>query len=281
MDFSRRNFLKTMTVFLAGAGLEFAAPSESSAFFLNKLISKNLIDKSKYFSKIKNFDNNFDDDFILPDADFETLKSINEKLSKLLKYVGFGNFNVINYATAEYTMKNTSGLEYFNSDELTLINDLFYMDAKVLGFMGDKIFNNLEEKINHKHILKVPYTGHFIYKGQSEKTYQHITSKMDTLILTSGVRSVVKQMYLFYNKAVITDGNLSRASRSIAPVGHSYHGIGDFDVGIKGWGKENFTDKFASTEEFKELIREGYMRLRYDSKNPFGVRFEPWHVKVV
>ncbi len=45
------------------------------------------------------------------------------------------------------------------------------------------------------------------------------------------------------------------ASRSIAPVGYSYHGIGDFDVGIKGWGFENFTDKFATTDEYSRLMK--------------------------
>jgi LAS superfamily LD-carboxypeptidase LdcB len=102
-----------------------------------------------------------------------------------------------------------------------------------------------------------------------------------SIVLTSGVRGVVKQMYLFLAKAVRSDGNLSMASRSLAPPGHSFHGNGDFDVGKVGYGYRNFTEDFAKTAEFKRLEELGYIRIRYHEKNPFGVRFEPWHIKVV
>jgi D-alanyl-D-alanine carboxypeptidase len=135
--------------------------------------------------------------------------------------------------------------------------------------------------VKEKHITKIPNTGHYLYKGKAVDVYNRITSEMDTLILTSGVRGVVKQASLFLNKIVETKGNISMASRSIAPIGYSFHGVGDFDVGIKGWGHNNFTDKFATTSEYSRLMEGGYMRIRYDRKNPYGVRFEPWHVKVV
>jgi LAS superfamily LD-carboxypeptidase LdcB len=91
---------------------------------------------------------------------------------------------------------------------------------------------------------------------------------------------VVKQMQLFVSKADRADGNLSLASRSLAPPGYSFHGVGDFDVGIKGWGARNFTDDFATTDEFKKLLDLGYIDIRYPADNRLGVRFEPWHIKV-
>ena len=54
----------------------------------------------------------------------------------------------------------------------------------------------------------------------------------------------------------------------------------DFDVGKYGLGEQNFTANFSSTEEFQRLIRLGYVDIRYTDDNRFGVRFEPWHIKL-
>ena len=48
-----------------------------------------------------------------------------------------------------------------------------------------------------------------------------------------------------------------------------------------GFGKRNFTADFSNTEEFKRLTDLGYVNIRYPENNPFGVRYEPWHIKVV
>jgi hypothetical protein len=198
-----------------------------------------------------------------------------------MRYVGFGNYNILNFDDALRIMRNASQIEVFTAAEINYIDMLFHRDASEYGFYGEKIFNSLTDWVNSKEMVKVPGTGHYIYKGDALNTYDKITGDMKSLTLTSGVRSVMKQLHLFLNKAVATDGNLSMASRSIAPVGYSYHGIGDFDVGIKGWGAANFTNKFATTSEYSRLMKNGYMRIRYDRTNPYGVRFEPWHVKVV
>jgi LAS superfamily LD-carboxypeptidase LdcB len=71
------------------------------------------------------------------------------------------------------------------------------------------------------------------------------------VILTSGIRSIIKQLTLFLNKAYKNNGNISLASRSLAPPGYSYHAIGDFDVGQVGFGVANFTEKFTTTKVFK------------------------------
>ena len=101
------------------------------------------------------------------------------------------------------------------------------------------------------------------------------------LILTSGVRGVVKQMLLFLGKALDNRGNLSLASRQLAPPGYSYHGIGDLDVGKAGFGAENFTERFMLTDVFRKLTERGYLSLRYPRDNMLGVRYEPWHIKIV
>ncbi len=55
----------------------------------------------------------------------------------------------------------------------------------------------------------------------------------ESLTLTSGVRSIVKQTKLFLDKIDSVDGNLSVASKSLAPPAYTYHSIADFDVGKK------------------------------------------------
>jgi len=234
-----------------------------------------------YFEKIRNFNHAFSDDLIADKREFALIKSCCKKTYALMRYIGFGNFNVLNFDEALSYMKNVDRLSAFTKEELSYIEMFFERDAAEYGFFGEKVFKNLTERVDKSRMVKIPGSGHYIYKSQSLSVYNNITREMSSLILTSGVRSIVKQLHLFLNKAVDTQGNLSMASRSVAPVGYSYHGIGDFDVGIKGWGAENFTDRFATTSEYSRLISQGYMRIRYDKKNPYGVRFEPWHVKVV
>jgi zinc D-Ala-D-Ala carboxypeptidase len=140
----------------------------------------------------------------------------------------------------------------------------------------------MTDAISTKDTSKIPYTGHYLFKGKPQEMYKEIHNIIgDSIILTSGARSIVKQMYLFVNKCVRTKENLSIASHSLAPPGYSYHGIGDFDVGKVGYGYRNFTADFAKTDEYKKLMDLGYIKIRYTQDNPCGVRYEPWHIKVV
>ncbi|MDH5660044.1 MAG: M15 family metallopeptidase, partial [Gammaproteobacteria bacterium] len=119
-------------------------------------------------------------------------------------------------------------------------------------------------------------------KGDALTTFDKLKNDVGPdLILTSGVRSVAKQLQLFLAKLNSSNNNLSLTSRSLAPPGHSYHGIGDFDVGKKGFGRLNFTSQFSNTDEYKKLIELKYVDIRYTKNNNIGVRYEPWHIKVV
>ncbi|RRJ85410.1 twin-arginine translocation pathway signal protein [Aestuariirhabdus litorea] len=170
----------------------------------------------------------------------------------------------------------------FPKEHLNLIEELFEFNAKDYGFYGEKIVTRLTSTVPERDIEKIPYTGHYLYKGDSKRLYNTLRRDVgETIVLTSGIRGMVKQTHLFMAKALQSEGNLSRASRSLAPPGHSYHAIGDFDVGKVGYGKRNFTRDFAQTDEYKRLQDLGYVDIRYTSDNRFGVRYEPWHVKVV
>ena len=123
--------------------------------------------------------------------------------------------------------------------------------------------------------------GNYIFAGEAQKTWNAIQAELGpSVVLTSGVRGVAKQFLLFLNKAMKFSGNLSLASRSLAPPGYSFHGVGDFDVGQKGFGLGNFSEEFIRTPVFRALSERGYLTLRYPEENLLGVRYEPWHVKV-
>jgi len=140
----------------------------------------------------------------------------------------------------------------------------------------------LTTNIDKKEVIKIPHTGHYLFKGHSSESYKRVVLDVgNSLILTSGVRGIPKQMNLYFNKIKSTKGDIALASRSLAPPAYSYHSIGDFDVGKKGWGYRNFTVSFVRTKEFWRLQKLPYISLRYTINNKDGVRFEPWHVKII
>jgi LAS superfamily LD-carboxypeptidase LdcB len=117
--------------------------------------------------------------------------------------------------------------------------------------------------------------------GESFKIYTKMTKDVNNIYLTSGIRNVIKQLKLFMGKIERSNLNITKASFSIAPPAYSYHSISDFDVGKIGWGWENFTANFAKTKEFYKIRHLNYVGIRYRQYNRYGVRFEPWHIKVI
>ncbi len=220
-------------------------------------------------------------DLILDDHRIKTLDSAVNRLSRLQNYVGYGNFNVIGWDQSLKQAKRAANVGAFEKEELGLIEEVFYSDADIMGFYGEKIVTKISSTISRKEIKKIAGTGHFLFKGNSIKTYENICRDVgEYVVLTSGIRSIVKQLYLFLKKTTEVGGNLSTASYSLAPPGYSFHAVGDFDVGKVNFGRRNFTAAFAKTDEFKKLSDLGYIDIRYPENNPYGVRYEPWHIKV-
>lgn len=219
---------------------------------------------------------------ILSAERIKIFESVLARLARLQAYVGYGNFNVIGWDDSLRLATAQSRIGSFSKAELDFIEELFFTDARSLGFYGDKVITRLSDTIAKNEIRKIPGSGHYLFRGESRAIYEKIRSDLgDSIVLTSGIRGVVKQIYLFLNKTARVGGNLSLASYSLAPPGHSYHAIGDFDVGKRHFGEKNFTEEFTTTDEFKRLTDLGYVAIRYPQSNPFGVRYEPWHIKVV
>ena len=221
-------------------------------------------------------------DIYLKGDDLKLFLSVKRKIRAIKMYVGYGNFNIISFDEALKYMRYSSKLEKFNKQELSFIEKIFYEDPKKYGFYGKRTCFSLSEKIDKKTVYKVPKTGHYLYKGKPLDDYYRLKKDIgDSLILTSGVRSILKQMDLYFTKIHKLNFNISKASKIIAPPGYSYHSISDFDVGKKGFGIDNFTIRFAMTKEFKKLKKLDYIAMRYTINNKDGVRYEPWHIQVL
>jgi zinc D-Ala-D-Ala carboxypeptidase len=221
-------------------------------------------------------------DIYLPLQDMQTLYKLNHRLKSLRRFVGYANFNIISFDEALYYGRNYPKVGTFSNQELALIEKLFHIDPSTLGFFGKKTVENITTVIKKSDLEKIPYSGHFIFKGKPLDDYNRIIQDVgDNVILTSGVRNVIKQLSLYIGKLKELNGNLTKASKIIAPPAYTYHAISDFDVGKKGWGEKNFTAEFARTKEFAKMQKLNYVSIRYTINNKDGVRFEPWHVKVI
>ncbi|MEA3497417.1 MAG: M15 family metallopeptidase [Campylobacterota bacterium] len=223
-----------------------------------------------------------DEDMYLNRSELVILNSLNNRLRRVKRFVGFGNFNYISFDRTLFYARNYSAIGKFTKDEIALVEKIFHTEPSKFGFYGDKTVSKISNKISKKDITKISYSGHYIYKGKPLDDYNRILTDVGSnLILTSGVRNVVKQLSLYVSKVKSTNGNLTKASSIIAPPAYTHHATSDFDIGKKGWGGKNFTSAFARTDEFRQIRKLDYIGIRYTVNNKDGVRFEPWHVKVI
>ena len=263
---NRRSFIKSVSSALILA-------DTSILYAKNKMYIKDSIDFTKNIHK---------DDVFVSKKDFVMLQSIASKLHIIQKNVGHGNLNIISFDEILLIGIITNGIKKFTKEEISLIEDIFYEKPTNHGFLGDRTCFKLTDKINKKKIKRVTNTGHYLYKGDSTKKYNKMCKDVgNNVCITSGVRSIVKQMSLYFDKIIKFNGNISKASNSIAPPAYSYHALGDFDIGKKGLGSDNFTTRFTKTKVFKKIKKLSYIDMRYTIDNKDGVRYEPWHVKIV
>lgn len=248
------------------------------------LVEPDLADEeqlARYYQKMQNFEHSHQEDVFIESSQKPLLVSSFQRMDRVQSLVGHGNFNVLGFDAMLNYARQHSAVGAFTKSELDFLEGLFFDDVQRYGFFGEKVISSLTAVVNERDRIKVSRTGHFLFRGESQKVYEKIRSDVgDSVILTSGIRSIVKQTHLFLAKTIQSEGNLSQASRSLAPPGHSFHGIGDFDVGKVGFGVKNFTADFASTDEYQRLVDLGYLDMRYPEQNLLGVRFEPWHIQV-
>jgi len=280
----RRDFLKAVTASVLLSGVEpFSFVSAAQLFPQSQGFSQADFDVhiKDYIHKMQNFDQPHSGDVILGKKEVQLLTACVSRLKRLQRTVGHGNFHLLGFDDGLELARNYPKVGSFTREELDFLEKIFYTDSATYGFWGEKPIDNITTPIRKKEVVKIPRSGNYLYRGSPHAMYEKVRKHVgDKLYLTSGIRGVVKQFLLFLNKAVNNKGNLSLASRSLAPPGYSFHGIADFDVGQIGYGTLNFTGRFTTTEVFKKLDDLAYVTIRYPKDNLKGVRFEPWHIKV-
>lgn len=276
---ARRHVLKSLcglTVLSWMPGLPMAATQLQGARDDPDLAIRDAIEKARHAEQ------NYDSDQYINAGDVPVLNQIVARLERLQMVVGYANFNIISYDQTLRYARHYSNIGAFSKREQDFIESVFSEDARRFGFFGQKVAHELTHSIKSTDIIRVKNTGHYLFKGEAEKMFRRLTAEFgQELELTSGIRSVVKQLYLFLGKVKSSGGNYSRAARSLAPPGHSFHGVGDFDVGQYGLGADNFTDVFSQSHIYKMMCKSGFQPIRYPHANPFGVRYEPWHIQVI
>ncbi len=285
MRIRRRQFLKCAAVVLGQAAIAPSLTGSAVGALIpdNEQNSLRIPDRylKDYLHRMRNFNEPHPGDVCLDPARFRLLESSVKRLKRLQRTVGHGNFYLLGFDEALKYARNYRKIGRFPKAELAFLESIFYADGAAYGFLGKKPLSTLSDRIRRREVVKIPRTGNYLYRGEPLDTYRKLRKELGgEVVLTSGVRSVMKQFLLFLDKAYRNRGNLSLASRSLAPPGYSFHGVGDFDVGQVGLGVDNFTERFAATTVYRRLVDGGYVNLRYDKGNLLGVRFEPWHVKI-
>jgi D-alanyl-D-alanine carboxypeptidase len=284
MRMKRRDFIKAATAGLILSGVDpFSLVSANQPLPQSQGLSQASFDSyiKDYLHKMRNFDHPHPEDIYVEKELLPVLRSCVSRLKRLEIMVGHGNFYLLSFDDGLAIARNYQEVGDFTKEELDFLERIFYTDSSVYGFIGEKPIDKMTFRIDEKDAVKIPATGNYLYRGISHEMYENLKKSVgDKLYLTSGIRGVVKQFLLFLDKAESSQGNLSLASRSLAPPGYSFHGIADFDVGQMGYGTLNFTGRFTTTEVFKKLEDLEFVNLRYTKGNLKGVRFEPWHIKV-
>ena len=230
----------------------------------------------------KRFDQAYPDDVLLSVADYNLVQGLSQRMRALRAVIGFGRFNTLSFDSAQKLAKQHSRIGSFSAEEIAFLEELFYRDATEFGFRGERVVAQMNHTIARNKIVKHQGSGNYLYRGAASRMFHRMQVDIGVeLSLTSGIRGVVKQASLFLHKTLAVDGNLSMASRSVAPPGYSYHTIGDFDVGQKSLGWDNFTEQFVFSDVYQRINELDYVSNRYAEENTLGVRFEPWHVKVI
>jgi len=234
-----------------------------------------------YLLKMRNFDKPHPDDVFVAPGDFQLLYECSERLGRLELIVGYGFFHLLSFDDALTYARNYQRIGEFTKPEIAFMEKTFYRDARIYGFLDNKPLKDLTHAVRRKQVVRIARTGNYLHRGPSYAAYKRIKKAVgDRVILTSGVRGIMKQFRLFLKKACQCNGNLSLASRQIAPPGYSFHGYNDFDVGQAGFGEFNFTERFTGTDAYRSMADLGYLNLRYPRDNLLGVRYEPWHIRV-
>ena len=104
-------------------------------------------------------------EIVLSEDEIKIFNKTLSRFSRLQKYIGYGNFNVIGWDQSLKFARNYNQIGKFSRAELEFVEKLFAIDANTLGFYGDKVVTRLSSSILKKDIRKIPGTGHYLFRA--------------------------------------------------------------------------------------------------------------------
>ena len=168
---------------------------------------------SDYLEKMRHFNEPHVTDVYVEPSKYRLFETVTRRLDQLQDTTGYGNFGLLSFDDGLSIARDYSEVGEFSKEELDFLEELFYTDATRYGFYGEKSLTRLTDEIPANEVVKIPGSGNYLYKGAPLQTYNRIARDVGGhLILTSGVRGVMKQFKLFLRKACDNSGNLSLAS---------------------------------------------------------------------
>ena len=233
-----------------------------------------------YLFRIRNPDMRHAGDVVADAKTRATLASVNQRLTTVRDVVGFGNFNVLSFDEMLEFGRRYSQIGEFTRSELDLLESLFTRMLRDTVSLARNLSARSPSGSTCAMSSRFRITGHYVFSGKSLALYEKVLKQVGgNLTLTSGCAA---------SSSRCSSSSPGRRRRrqplaGIALIGATGVLISRrrrFRRGYQGWGERNFTDDFASTDEFRSLLDLGYIDIRYPKDNRKGVRFEPWHIKV-
>jgi D-alanyl-D-alanine carboxypeptidase len=231
-----------------------------------------------YFSRMIAADQPYDGDRYLEPSELAFARKVIDRLRAVEAHVGHGRFNTLGF---EKVFKVASDLPSarFSVPQIRFMRALFGRSNTFFDYRGARVSEEFLAHHNPEDLVHYPEDGDYLIDGEPSRRFDALKQKLgNSLTLMSGYRGHPKQMLLYLDKVVASDGNLSLASRNRAPAGYSYHFSGDFDIGDRRFGDANFSRQFLKSPVYQATLQSDEWAQRYPHHNVLGVRFEPWHI---
>ena len=118
-------------------------PAKNSTSYVENYNFEHEIAVLDNLQKVKNFNEVFDSDIFLSDEKKFTFNSALKRISRVKKIIGYANFNLLGFDDMLLYAHRFPQIGRFTKAELTLIDELFFYDAKNYGFYGSKVIKKL------------------------------------------------------------------------------------------------------------------------------------------
>ena len=161
---NRRSFLKAAVSGLFACSFPAGALAGAFGGAIGTPTRHEIPDLTDYFRKMKQFDRPHPDDLYLNPEQYRVLKEAAHRLTRVQQTVGYGNFHLLSFDDAVKYGGAYARVGSFTKSELDFLEWVFYEDAARYGFFGEKPLTRLTDPIHRRKVVKVPGSGHYLYK---------------------------------------------------------------------------------------------------------------------